>query len=122
MRDCRDAGPGGQIIHLNQNHELSFGERRRHAVGSGPGDCRRDGRRKFEARASDQILQEMWEKWVFLAAFAGSTCLLRAAIGDIVNAPGGREIVLGLIEECRAIAQASGFPPRDPPSSAFARC
>ena len=54
---------------------------------------------KFEARASEQILQEMWEKWVFLAAFAGSTCLMRAAIGDIAKAPGGTEIVLGLIAE-----------------------
>ncbi len=69
--------------------------------------------------ASDQILQEMWEKWVFLAAFAGSTCLLRAAICDILNAPGGREIVLGLIEECRAIAQASGFPPGEPAIERF---
>ena len=112
-------GSGGRIIHLNQNHELSFGERdgtlsdRVRAIADVMAGV------KFEARASDQILQEMWEKWVFLAAFAGSTCLLRAAIGDIVNAPGGREIVLGLIEECRAIAQASGFPPRDPAIERF---
>jgi 2-dehydropantoate 2-reductase len=112
-------GSGARIIHLNQNHELSFGERdgtlsdRVRAIADVMAGA------KFEARASDQILQEMWEKWVFLAAFASSTCLLRAAIGDIVNAPGGREIVLGLIEECRAIAQASGFPPRGPAIERF---
>jgi 2-dehydropantoate 2-reductase len=106
-------GPLGQIVHLNRNHELSFGERdgamsdRVRAIA----DEMAGG--AFEARASEQILQEMWEKWVFLASFAGSTCLLRAAIGDIAQAPGGTEIVLGLIEECRAIAQANGFPPRD---------
>ena len=106
-------GSQGEIVYLNLNHQLSFGERdgtpsdRVRAIAdvmAGP---------KFEARASAQILQEMWEKWVFLAAFAGSTCLLRAAIGDIVNAPGGREIVINLIEECQAIAQANGFRPRD---------
>jgi 2-dehydropantoate 2-reductase len=41
---------------------------------------------RFEARVSDAILQEMWEKWVFIATGAGITCLMRAAIGDIVAA------------------------------------
>ena len=36
----------------------------------------------------------MWEKWVFLATLATATCLMRAAIGDIVKAPGGMEVVL----------------------------
>ena len=122
MRDRRDAGREGRIIHLNRNHELSFGERDG-ALSIGIGAIADEmAGAKFEARASAQILQEMWEKWVFLAAFAGSTCLMRAAIGDIVDAPGGREIVLGLIEECRAIAQASGFPPRDPSVERFAGC
>jgi 2-dehydropantoate 2-reductase len=100
-----------RIVHLNQNHELSFGER----AGGMSDRVRRIADEMtgaaFEPRASEQILQEMWEKWVFLAAFAGSTCLLRAAIGDIAKAPGGTEIVLGFLDECRAIAQASGFPP-----------
>ncbi len=100
-----------RVVHLNQNHELSFGERdgtmsdRVRAIAAGMQGV------AFEPRASRQILQEMWEKWVFLAAFAGSTCLLRAAIGDIAKAPGGIEIVLGLLDECRAIAQANGFAP-----------
>jgi 2-dehydropantoate 2-reductase len=55
----------------------------------------------------------MWEKWVFLATLAGSTCLMRAAIGDIVAAPGGKDFVLALLEECRAVAQANQHPPRD---------
>jgi 2-dehydropantoate 2-reductase len=38
---------------------------------------------------SATILLGMWEKWVFLAALAGSTCLMRAAVGDICAAPGG---------------------------------
>ena len=102
-----------RVIHLNQNHELAFGERdgtlsdRVRAIEAAMRGAR------FEPRASRQILLEMWEKWVFLAAFAGSTCLLRAALGDIAAAPGGREIVLGLVDECRAIASANGFGPRD---------
>lgn len=53
----------------------------------------------------------MWEKWVFLATLAGMTCLMRAAIGDIVAA-GGTHLALDLLEECRSIAAGAGFPPR----------
>jgi 2-dehydropantoate 2-reductase len=42
-------------------------------------------------------LQETWEKWAFLATLAGSTCLMRATIGDIVGSPGGKDFVLGLL-------------------------
>jgi 2-dehydropantoate 2-reductase len=103
----------GRIIHLNQSHELSFGERdgvlsdRVHAVADEMAGAR------FEARASAQILRDMWDKWVFLAAFAAGTCLMRAAIGDIAQAPGGPEMMRGLLDECRAIAQASGIAPRE---------
>jgi 2-dehydropantoate 2-reductase len=55
----------------------------------------------------------MWEKWVFLATLAGGTCLMRAAIGDIVAAPGGRDFMLALLEECRAVAQTNQHPPRE---------
>jgi 2-dehydropantoate 2-reductase len=53
----------------------------------------------------------MWEKWVFIATGAGITCLMRAAIGDIVAAGAG-ELAMGLFDECAAIAAAQGFPPR----------
>ncbi|MGA8551242.1 MAG: 2-dehydropantoate 2-reductase [Stellaceae bacterium] len=102
-----------RVVHLNQNHELVFGERdgalsdRVRAIAAAM-----DGA-GFEPRASRQILLEMWEKWVFLAAFAGCTCMLRAALGDIAAAPGGPEIVVGLLDECRAIASTNGFAPRE---------
>jgi 2-dehydropantoate 2-reductase len=54
----------------------------------------------------------MWEKWVFLASLAGSTCLMRASIGDIVRSPAGADFALGLLEECRRIADGAAYPPR----------
>ncbi|HEY6248365.1 MAG TPA: ketopantoate reductase C-terminal domain-containing protein, partial [Candidatus Angelobacter sp.] len=68
---------------------------------------------RFNVRASAEIIHEMWAKWVFIAAAAGATCLMRASIGDISAAPGGAEFVLGLLEECRSIATAHGYPPRE---------
>lgn len=102
-----------EIVHLNDSHELSFGEL----------DGRLSDRVKaiaalmqgarFNARASTEILQEMWEKWVFLASLAAATCLMRAAIGDICASPGGTDLVLGLLDECRAIAAAEGHAVRE---------
>jgi 2-dehydropantoate 2-reductase len=102
--------PDSRILHLNDAHTLSFGERdgshsaRVEAIASFLSGAR------FEACLSAAILQEMWEKWVFIAAAAGITCLMRAAIGDIVTA-GAAELSTALFDECVAIAAAEGFPP-----------
>jgi 2-dehydropantoate 2-reductase len=69
---------------------------------------------KFGASASANILQDMWEKWVFLATLAASTCLMRTTLGNILAAPGGKDFLLGIFDECRAIAAAEGYPPRAP--------
>ena len=71
--------------------------------------------RRCPARASKSIsahaiLQEMWEKWAFIATGAGITCLMRASFGDIVTAGFG-DLTTTLYDECRAIAKANGFPP-----------
>lgn len=100
----------GRILHLNDVHKVSFGERdgvrtpRIEAVAAAFATT------KVEGRLSDTIVQDMWQKWVFIATGAGSSCLMRAAIGDIVAA-GGAGIVSALLDECASIATAEGFPP-----------
>jgi 2-dehydropantoate 2-reductase len=61
----------------------------------------------FEVRLSDAVRLEMWEKWVMLATAAGMTCLMRAAIGDIVAADAAG-LVERLLDECRRIAAHHG--------------
>lgn len=101
----------GRVLHLTDAHRLSFGERagglspRVEAVAAAMAGA------KFEARASESIILDMWEKWMVLATLAGMTCLMRSSIGDIVAA-GGSDLTLALLEECRAIAVAAGWPPR----------
>ena len=102
----------GAIVHLNELHALSFGEldgsrsRRIETVASALLNA------GFDARLSDEIRQEMWEKWVFIAAAAGITCLMRSAVGDYVAA-GASDLAAGLVEECAGIAAAQGFQPRE---------
>jgi 2-dehydropantoate 2-reductase len=103
----------GAVQHLNDLHGLVFGEldgarsRRVEAI------ARDFSGAKFDSRASPEIVLEMWEKWVFIAAAAGITCLMRASIGEIV-AGGGAVFGVALLDECRAIAAANGFVPRPP--------
>lgn len=103
----------GTILHLNDVHGLSYGERdgtrspRIAAI-----EALTDGA-TFAPRASGRIRQDMWEKWVFLASLAAGTSLMRASVGDIVAAPGGRDLMLGILEEAAGIAAASGFPMPD---------
>ena len=104
--------PEGRILHLNETHILSFGERdgarsrRAEAIAAELSGAR------FEARLSQAILREMWEKWVFIATGAGVTCLLRASIGDIVAA-GAADLATALLDECAAIAARQGFAPSE---------
>ena len=102
----------GAIVHLNELHALSFGEldgsrsRRIETVASALLNA------GFDARLSDEIRQEMWEKWVFIAAAAGITCLMRSAVGDYVAA-GASDLAARLLEECAGIAAGQGFQPRE---------
>ena len=58
-------------------------------------------------------MQDMWEKWVFLATLAGATSLMRASIGHIIAAPGGRDFILSARDEIVGIAKAAGHAPRE---------
>jgi 2-dehydropantoate 2-reductase len=100
----------GRVLHLNDTQLLSFGEL------DGSRSPRADAIAKelsgagFDPRLSETILQDMWEKWVFIATSAGITCLMRAAVGDIITA-GSMSLTLDLLAECTAIAARNGHKP-----------
>jgi 2-dehydropantoate 2-reductase len=102
-----------EIVHLNDVHAITFGElgggisARVQAVADTFSNA------GFNVKASERVLQEMWEKWVFLASLAGSTCLFRASVGVILATPDGQAIVERLFAECRAIAAENGHAVRD---------
>jgi 2-dehydropantoate 2-reductase len=101
----------GVIHHLAPMQSMSFGER-----GTPKGDRAKQIEAAlqgamFETRASDVIMQEMYEKWVFLATLAGATSLMRAAAGHITGAPGGADFIRAL-REIASVAEAAGHAPR----------
>jgi len=101
----------GRVLHHNDMHGLTFGERtagvspRVQAIQAAFAGA------NFDARASANILQDMWEKWMFIASAASMTCLMRATVGDIVES-GGTDIADAMVDECADILTHNGFAPR----------
>lgn len=101
----------GTVLHHNDLHGLTYGER------SGGLSARVEALRaafdnvNFDARASANVLQDMWEKWMFIASAASMTCLMRATVGDIVQS-GGTDVADAMVDECAAILARNGFAPR----------
>jgi 2-dehydropantoate 2-reductase len=107
-----DRDATGAILHLNDTNQLSFGElsgaltTRILRVSEALADA------GFEANLSQFIVQEMWEKWCFIATGAGITCAMRASLGDILVAD-GKPLIVRLFAECASVAAACGFPLRE---------
>ena len=101
----------GEIVQLQSGEWLKFGE-----LGGGMServaqlsDVLATG--NFRASASQEIVLDMWGKWVFLATLAATTCLMRASIGKILAATGGRDFILGVLDECVSVGRAAGHAP-----------
>jgi len=103
-----------EVVQLGPMQSLGFGERNGKMSDRIRAIAEIITSGNFNGAASETVLQDMWEKWVLLASFAASTSLMRAPIGMILAAPGGKDFLLGMLDECRAVATAEGFPPRTP--------
>ena len=103
----------GEIVHQSTHDKLIIGARAeaQHELATrlyaslarGPG----------ERNLSPAIDQELWNKWVMLAAGAAVTCLMRGTVGEIMSTDHGSAVMSLAIAECREVATASGYRPSD---------
>jgi 2-dehydropantoate 2-reductase len=103
-----------EVVHLQPMQSLAFGERDGKLSDRVRAIAEAMAIGKFGGVTSEHIIQEMWEKWVFLASLAASTCLMRTSVGNILAVPGGKDFILGMLDECSAVASAEGHAPRAP--------
>src|SRR5580658_6820576 len=98
----------GRIVQLTKLQDLAYGEMdgsrservtRLHQFMQGAG---------FEARISESIALEMWQKWTLLATLGGATCVMRGNTGEIEAANGGREFLAKFLSEVVSVIQAVG--------------
>src|ERR1700722_13530057 len=101
--------PNGTIVHFSGLHLITFGELNGERSARCVAMSAEFAKCKFDSRQSQSILQDMWDKWVFIAASAAATGLMRAAVGDILKA-GGETFLIDLLQECSGIAAANGHP------------
>jgi 2-dehydropantoate 2-reductase len=67
----------------------------------------------FTTRVSESIVQEMWEKWFFMAAAGTATVLLGGPADRVLAVDAGPELVAEVIEEIAAIIAAEGHQVRE---------
>jgi 2-dehydropantoate 2-reductase len=105
--------PGGTIRHHNRLSGIAFGER-----GGDPASARARAIEEafagtpISAPANENIMLEMWEKFVMMGAMAGISCLMRGNVGEIMGTQDGEALMIAALAECQAVAAASGFSPR----------
>ncbi len=98
----------GVVVQLGALHRLTFGHRHPEQLDMVLALERLGRNAAFDSQRSDDIVQVLWDKWVFLATLAGMTTLLRAAVGQIVAAPGGDRASREMYETCCAVAAHHG--------------
>ncbi len=105
--------PKGEIRHTSPFAAFAFGERggkaSRPALVELAAAVKKAG---LDGGLHDNIVQDLWDKWVFLCTLAALCCLMRGTSGDILAAEEGQAIVLETLEECRKVAAAGGYDAR----------
>ena len=62
----------------------------------------------IKAELSDQIVREIWQKYVFLVGLSGTTATIRMPIGPIRRDPRTRAFLLDVMREVVAVGRAHG--------------
>ena len=100
--------PDGSIAQLAPFQEIVYGERDGSASARVAAIDAAMAGAGFKARASSEIAQEMWNKWMLLASGGALTCLLRGTAGEIEAVAGGTAVANRLIDEVMSVAAAEG--------------
>ena len=104
--------PDGSIRHVNRLSGIAFGERQGGITERAKAIEQLFASTPVSAPANDNIMLEMWEKFVFISAMAGMNCLMRGNIGEIIATRDGEALMLEALAECQRVAEAAGCSPR----------
>ena len=104
--------PDGSIRHHNRLSGIAFGELAGGISARVRAIAAEFAGTKIDAPGSDNVMLDMWEKFVMITTMAGMNCLMRGNIGEIVATDDGPSLVHEFFDENAAVATASGFAPR----------
>jgi 2-dehydropantoate 2-reductase len=104
--------PDGSIRHHNRLSGIAFGERAGRISSRTRAISAEFENSKVSAPPSENVMLDMWEKFVMITTMAGMNCLMRGTIGEIAGSDDGAQLMLELFAENRAVAKAAGYPLR----------
>jgi 2-dehydropantoate 2-reductase len=110
----------GVIRHANNLQRIAFGELDGRDTPRARALAAAFGKTSVDWELATDIRQNMWDKIAFLSVLAASNCLFRANLGQIYNAPGGREAMERALEANFEIAKREGHA-LSPAAMEFAR-
>lgn len=98
----------GRIVQTSPSHRLLFGSR------TGKPTARLEkiaacfAKTKAPMTYSMHIMDDMWQKYLFISTFAGVTTLFRSAIGPIRKEAVGRQMILDVMGEAKQAMEKQG--------------
>ncbi|MFP7280452.1 ketopantoate reductase family protein [Exiguobacterium indicum] len=98
----------GRIVQTSPSHRLLFGSR------TGKPTARLEkiaacfAKAKAPMKYSMHIMDDMWQKYLFISTFAGVTTLFRSAIGPIREEAVGRQMILDVMAEAKQAMEEQG--------------
>lgn len=110
-RIAADLDPAGDVVRMGPVQDLLYGE----MDASRPArilavDAQMQGA-GFRARLAEDIVAELWHKWLMLASLGAVTCLMRGTVGQVMAAPHGEALVRRLVAEVAATMERAGHAP-----------
>ncbi|MDF0726356.1 ketopantoate reductase family protein [Cytobacillus sp. S13-E01] len=100
----------GQVVQTSPIHDLVFGELSGERTERIEKLEKAFSGTKANFRLSDEIVREMWHKYLFITTLSGVTTLMRAPIGPIRESIGGQETIERLVKELSTVMRAIQAP------------
>jgi len=105
-------GEQGEVVQMTSLHQIYYGAL----------DGRNDERLQrvdealraacVDTLLSDNIIGELWEKWLLLSTLGAVCCLARGDTRQALTADGGEALLRGIFSEVLATITADGYQPR----------
>ncbi|EFM19369.1 MULTISPECIES: ketopantoate reductase family protein [unclassified Pantoea] len=105
-------GDKGEVIQMTPLHQLLYGaldgknDARLQRVDAALRDC------QVDTLFSDNIMDELWEKWLLLSTLGAVCCLARGNTQQILTSRGGEALLQGIFTEILSVISAEGYQPR----------
>ena len=104
-------GDQGEVIQMTPLHQLLYGaldgnnDARLQRVDAALRDC------QVDTLFSDNIMHELWEKWLLLSTLGAVCCLARGNTQQILTSRGGEALLQGVFTEILSVITAEGYQP-----------